>query len=463
MKETRESPPGVFARKKTIRVLHRGPREALSYLKFKLFMVDGPLAGREYVIEHEKIRVGSAPDNDLVIDHDTVSRYHFEIQATATGHRIRDLNSTNGIELDGCRVMDAYLHSGAQLSIGELSMMFKPLQERVEIPLSAQTYFGQVLGHSAGMRAMFHLAERVAPHDTTLLLTGETGTGKGLLAESIHEQSPRCEHPLVVVDCATIPNHLMESELFGHVKGSFTGATNSRRGAFMAAQGGTVFLDEIGELPAALQVKLLRVLESRQIKPVGGTAPLEVDVRIIAATNRNLKHEIESRRFRQDLYFRLNGFELSIPPLRERHDDIPRLARAFLKELAPDNQRQFTAEAMHLLQRHDWPGNVRELRNVIERVVHLVDETTIESTSLLSISLSQGSNGNGKGHAKNGTHNLPIHEAKEQFEKDYLINLLHRHGNNVSAAARAAQVHRQSLHRLLRKHQVRSATPPVNN
>ncbi|MBN2498571.1 MAG: sigma 54-dependent Fis family transcriptional regulator [Deltaproteobacteria bacterium] len=442
-----------FSQKKTV-VISRDGAEALSYHKFKLVVVEGPEEGREYLVDRDAVAVGSSPGNDLVIRDETVSRQHFEILVTEEGHIIRDLGSTNGTDVEGCRIREAFLHPGARIGAGEVVLVFQPLRERVEIPLSAHNAFGRMMGRSTKMRALFHLAERVAARDATVLVTGETGTGKGLLAEEIHAHSPRAEADLVVVDCSTIPAHLMESELFGHVKGAFTGAVADRPGAFVEADGGTIFFDEIGELPAPLQPKLLRVLEKRAVKAVGTTETVQVDVRILAATNRDLRAEVEAGRFREDLYFRLSVFELGVPPLRERREDIPFLAREFLMEFTRDPDRRFSEDAMRLLGRHDWPGNVRELHNVIERVAHLVDEPVIDRPSMLSTSLSDlglptsGSIGRG---------NLPFNKAKEMAEKEYLHDLLRRHRYNVSAAARTAQIHRQSLHRLLRKHDIKAS------
>jgi len=461
-KGTAESPSLGFAHRKTLRVATKGTYESVSYQKFKLVMEEGPEANNEFLMEKDRIKVGSAPDNDLVIEHDTVSRYHFVIEATEAGHRIRDLDSTNGVEMDGCWVMDALLHPRARLRLGDVVLLFQPLRERVEVPLSSNTAYGSMLGQSVRMRALFSMVERVAPHDTTLLISGETGTGKGLLAEEIHRTSLRCDKPFMVVDCTTIPHNLMESELFGHVQGAFTGALCTRPGAFQEAEGGTIFFDEIGELPPPMQTKLLRALESREIKPVGSPESTKVDVRILAATNRNLQVEIEAKHFREDLFFRLNVVELRIPPLRERHEDIPQLARAFLQDFTGGKERRFAEGAMRLLLRHDWPGNVRELRNVIERVSSLVDDPVIQKDSLLVTSASgiEGRfSGKSIGHPRG---NLPIQSAKELFEKEYLIDLLCRHDYNVTAAARTAGVHRQSLHRLLRKHDIQASAKPAN-
>jgi transcriptional regulator with GAF, ATPase, and Fis domain len=427
-----------------------------------LVVLEGLDEGQEFVVDKDRVRVGTGAHCDVVLKDDTVSRQHFEIVLTEKGHLIRDLDSTNGTDLEGFRVNEAYLQPGARIGAGELLMVFQPSTERVDIPLSNHEAFGAMLGRSHHMRAMFYMAERVAQRDTTVLLTGETGTGKGMLAEEIHRHSARQDKPFVVVDCSTIPNQLMESELFGHIKGAFTGAIQTRQGAFAEADGGTIFFDEIGELPAQLQPKLLRVLETRQIKPVGGNDTMQVDVRIVAATNRELLEEVQGGRFREDLYFRLSVFEIAIPALRDRKDDIGYLARAFLQDIPAGKNRRFSDEAIQLLGRHDWPGNVRELHNVIERVAQLVDSEIIDQVNLLSSSLAGANLVRGKG-GTSGRGNLPIHEAKELAEQEYLHDLLRRHHQNVTAAARTAGIHRQSLHRLLRKHGIQAGASPDRN
>jgi transcriptional regulator with GAF, ATPase, and Fis domain len=443
-----------FSGKRTLLTHREEKADTLAYYKCKLVVVEGPEENREFVMDQDVVRVGSSRDNDLVLNDETVSRNHFEIRVAEEGYLIRDLSSTNGTDVEGCRIREAYLHPGARIGAGEVVLVFQPLRELVEVPLSPDNSFGRMLGKSIKMRALFHLADRVASRDTTLLVSGETGTGKGLLAEEIHLHSPRSEHPFVVVDCSTIPAHLMEDELFGHVKGAFTGAVSARSGAFEEADKGTIFFDEIGELPGPLQPKLLRVLERREVKRVGQTETFQVDVRIIAATNRELKAEVEAGNFREDLYFRLGVFELKIPPLRDHKEDIPFLAREFVKKISGEQDRRLGENAIRFLSSHDWPGNVRELSNVIERVVHLVDDAIIDAPSIMSTSIT------GVGPAPDskkwgGRGNLPFNRAREISEKEYLVDLLRRHDFNVSAASRTAEIHRQSLHRLLRKHGIK--------
>ncbi len=445
-----------FAGKRTLLVARENESPRIEFYKYKLVVVEGGEVGKEFVVDRELVRIGSAPDNDVALQHETVSRHHFEIFVAEDGHHVRDLKSTNGTDVEGCRIVEAYLHPGARIGVGDMVLVFQPLQEKVEVPLSPYNSFGQMLGKSARMRAVFHLAERVGAKDTTVLISGETGTGKGLLAEEVHLHSPRAGKPFVVVDCSTIPENLMESELFGHVKGAFTGAVSSRAGAFEEANGGTIFFDEIGELPLPLQPKLLRVLEKREVKRVGQTDTFSVDVRIIAATNRALRAEVEAGRFREDLFFRLSVFELKIPPLRERKDDIPFLAREFLRQISGDTERRLGADAIRFLSSHDWPGNVRELRNVIERVVHLVDEKVIDAAALMSTSLT-GVGPPPDSGSFGGRGKYSFSKAREMAEREYLIDLLRRHNFNVSAASKTAEIHRQSLHRLLKRHGINTS------
>jgi DNA-binding NtrC family response regulator len=401
------------------------------------------------------VRVGSKEGNQLRIINETVSRYHFEIEPTPLGFLLRDLGSTNGTFVDGYRVRELYLPRRAQLKAGEVALSFEALGEEVLIELSSDDRFGDALGRSPAMRELFSTLEKVARKDLTILLEGESGTRKERLAEAIHLRSARAQKRFVVFDCASVPATLMESELCGHERGAFTGAHGRRIGRFEEASGGTLFLDEIGELPLELQPKLLRALERREIRRVGGSGVIPVDVRVLAATNRDLGREVNRGAFREDLYYRLAVVRVRVPPLRERRDDIAVLVEHFVKE-ALDGDEAKTREVMagisepnwQGLLAHPWPGNVRELRNFIERTLAVsggVDADLPSPSPTPSAEISS---------ALDLT--VPFIEAREsllaKFEKGYLEAMLARHGGNISRAARAAGLDRMHFKRLLARH-----------
>jgi two-component system response regulator GlrR len=447
------------------------PRE-LTFQRFRLQVEGGPNRGVERVSDGAELVVGSAPGTHLTLTDPSVSRHHFVITVTPRGFLLRDLGSTNGTTLAGFRVEAAYLKSGVSVGAGRSTLRFECLNEEVREPLSDEDRYGRVLGHSSAMRRIFGVLPKIAASDSTVLLEGETGTGKGLLAEAIHNQSPRAAGPFVVIDCSSIPPTLIEAELFGHAKGSFTGAHASRPGAFEAAHGGTIFLDEIGELPLDMQPKLLRALEERVIKRVGTVDPIKLDVRVVAATNRDLRQEVNRGAFRSDLYYRLNVVRLRLPSLRERREDIPLLAAHFYEQLVPGSSEGPPADLVEALLRQDWPGNVRELRAAIERSVLMGDPDLwreIAPGSMSSIQLPTSAPGaSSPGTAPPPTPaksevdevsldpELSFRVAKEravaQWERGYLRALLRAHGGNLSAAARAARMDRNHLRELLRRH-----------
>ena len=452
--------------------------------KCRLQVLSGPDAGEPKDYETSVLRIGARRGCDLELSDTKVSGLHCEIRLDERGYRLRDMESTNGTWVGGYRVQDLYINPGTVIHVGASRIRFEPLGDGVELQLSAQDRFGGLVGRSVKMREMFARLERIAVTDATVLVTGDTGTGKELVAEALHESSPRAAGPFVVLDCGAIPPNLVESELFGHERGAFTGASSTYVGAFERADKGTVFLDEIGELPLDLQPKLLRVLERKEVRRIGGSKTINVDIRVVAATNRDLGVEVNKGRFREDLYYRLAVARVHVPPLRERRDDIPLLVEHFLATLPNGDKTKLRPETLELMKKHEWPGNVRELRNVIERAVLLSEAPgsehalrrsympgtrtpgaqTAGATTLPAVNAPSGG---GPPPPQPGPieppaplqvqidTSIPFKLAKqdlvEEFERRYIRALLEEHGGNISAAARAAGIDRMSIHKILHR------------
>jgi transcriptional regulator with GAF, ATPase, and Fis domain len=425
------------------------PRNA-TIRRFRLSVAAGPDAGQSHTSSAPRIVVGTHPSADFVLRDRTVSRFHIEIVLGEDQVRLRDLGSRNGTIVNDVRVYDAELAKDSTLLIGGTELRFEASPGHAQIPLSERTEFGSMVGRSAPMRAAFAVLEAAAGSTATVLLEGETGTGKEVAAQSIHEESGRRDGPFVVVDCGAIPEALVESELFGHERGAFTGAVATRQGAFAEASGGTLFLDEIGELPLAVQPKLLRALEQKQVKPVGSNQYRPVDVRVIAATNRDLRAEVNARRFRADLYYRLAVLRLVLPPLRDCPEDLPTLVDHIIGQLGAQARGQAEllrgADFLDELARHLWPGNVRELRNYVERRLALPSDAPPPPSD--------------RRDAKDLFDSTkPLRTARLEWanmlERRYLIEVLRRHNDNVSAAARAAGLGRVQFYRLLWRYGLR--------
>jgi len=459
--------------------------------KGKLVVVAGADQGKELEIAKPRVTGGRSIISDLVLADKAVSGTHFEIAARDDGYRLRDLNSRNGVYVGDLRIREVFLRPGTVFKMGHTSIQFQPLQDVVEIELSKRDRFDAIIGGSAAMRQIFAQLEKVAPSDLTVLITGETGTGKEMVARAVHNTSTRKNKPFVVLDCGSIPRELIESTLFGHEKGSFTGAVGQHIGCFEQAQGGTIFLDEIGELDITLQPKLLRVLEQREIKRVGGDRTVKVDVRVLAATNRDLREEVNKGHFREDLYFRLSVVHVELPPMRERREDIPGLANHFLRDIAGRRSMQMTfgPDAITAMIGHAWPGNVREMRNVVERAAALSDGPTITRADLVfgrelgaSVSASHdlakaGIAGAQRAIAAEAGVELPpgsgpaifdaallkpglgFKQAKQTvvdaFEAAYLEALLTRNEGNITRSANEAGLTRYHLRELLKRHGVK--------
>ena len=406
-----------------------------------LTILGGERDGERHAFASERTVVGADPRADVVVDDAAMSRFHCEVRVTDGGIVVRDLGSRNGTLVDGVPIIEAPLRDGAQLTLGRTRLRFDLGARHVAIALSPRDRFGRLRGGSVPMRAAYAQLEAAVAGTSTVLLLGESGTGKDLAAESLHLESPRRDGPFVVVDCGAVPPNLLEAELFGYEAGAFTGATTARPGALEAAAGGTLFLDEIGELALDLQPKLLRALDRRETQRIGGTHRRTVDVRIVAATNRDLRAEVNAHRFRADLYYRLAVLVVRMPPLRERTADIPVLVGAILESLgdtsSPLARSLRSGELLPELLRHQWPGNVRELRNYVEaclaRQEHTPTSATVDEPAI--------------------DINQPLRAVRDRWvrhvERRYLEQLLAAHAGNVSAAARAAGLDRVHLHRLL--------------
>lgn len=348
-----------------------------------------------------------------------------------------------------------------RILIGRAAQQVQLLRDNEQLrdELKQHRSFERVVGTSAAIRKVFDLVSRVASTDASIFLSGESGTGKELIARAIHSRSRRAERPFVAINCAALPDHLLESELFGHERGSFTGAEAQRRGLLETAAGGTFFLDEITEMSVDLQAKLLRVVQERRIRRVGGDAEIPVDVRWVSATNRDPDAAVRDGALRQDLLFRLNVIPVRLPPLRERREDIPALADHFLRRYAAEYERgrlRLSPEGLQILCEHDWPGNVRELQNATERLVSLCTPDQEIGPEDVPEELRGGSGVRRKSGALAIRFDGPFHEAKAdaiaQFEQEYLRVLLDRHDGNISQAARSAGMDRKTIHRMLTRH-----------
>ena len=407
-----------------------------------LTFVAGERPGHRHAFASERLVIGAEASAELVLADPALSKFHCELRLVDGVTIVRDLGSRNGTFVDGVRVFEAPLRDGATLTVGRTQLRFEVGTRDVEVDVSARTQFGRLRGSSLAMRQTFALLEAAAAGTSTVLLQGESGTGKELAADAIHVESARRDGPFIVVDCGAIPAHLLEAELFGYEAGAFTGATGMRIGAFEAAAGGTVLLDEIGELALDLQPKLLRVLDRKEIQRLGSARRIPVDVRVVAATNRDLKAEVNARRFRSDLYFRLAVLVVTMPPLRARTSDIPALVASILDGLGDRDSPMARAlaggELVAELMRHAWPGNVRELKNYVEVCLVRQEASLAPAPS----------------HEPAIDVTQPLRVVRDRWvrhvERRYLEELLAAHGGNVSAAARAAGVDRVHLHRLLR-------------
>jgi len=425
---------------------------------FQILVMEGPDEGMGFTVdgsEPGRMLAGTSTACEIRLTDSAISRRHAAFDVQPGGLRVTDLGSKNGTLVNGVRVYDALLAGGEQVRIGGTTCRVERLPGGHERCLVERQSFGRVIGGSERMRRIYPLCDRLSRTDVSVLIEGETGTGKEVLAESIHEMGDRSDGPFVVFDCTTVPANLVESALFGHEKGAFTGAVSAHAGVFEQAHGGTLLIDEIGDLDVNIQPKLLRAVERKMVQRVGGSRTRKVDVRLIAATRRNLDHEVQAGRFRDDLFFRLNVARVELPPLRDRIDDLPLLATHFWKVLGGRSEGP-PAELVARLSDYTWPGNVRELQNVIARTIALGDFVNLESSAVDDV---KPASSRGVTHdymdrvVDSGLQLIPARErVVHEFERRYVKKLLDRHGGNVTKAAAASGIARRYFHRLKARH-----------
>ncbi|HEY5948863.1 MAG TPA: sigma 54-interacting transcriptional regulator [Kofleriaceae bacterium] len=405
--------------------------------------------GARVALGARPITVGAHGSCDLILNDPQVSRRHAEIAIVPEGIRIKDLGSTNGTWWQGSKVGEVVVPAGATVQFGGTPVRISAA-DAPSLPPSDRDHFGAMAGKSVAMRELFAVLEMASPSDATVLIEGESGTGKELAARAIHEASARKAGPFVVVDCSAITEALLDSHLFGHVKGAFTGADRERKGAFVEASGGTLFLDELGELPLAAQAKLLRALEAQTVQPVGADRPVKVDTRVVAATHRDLSRMVAAKEFRFDLFYRLAVVHVALPPLRDRLEDLPHLIQTFYQRRGAD-PGPIDGDNLERLRRYAWPGNVRELRNALERAWALSPSAAFRDLRLwLDTSAAPPQS------SELVDTSLGFKEAKErwndQFERRYVSLVFAAAQNNVTRAAEHAGLSRRHFRELLYKH-----------
>jgi len=437
--------------------VHRQLRQVL------LRVTDGPDRGAQISLARSRITIGRSAVNDLVLTDVAVSGTHAEIILSERGVEVHDLNSTNGTMIGSLRVISAWLEPGMRFFVGKTEIELLGADE-VPVPLSGRDSFGALYGQSSAMREVFATLERIAATEMSVLIGGETGTGKELVARALHDESHRQAWPFVVLDCGALTRELAEAAILGHRKGAFTGAVADRAGAFEEANGGTVFLDEIGELPLDLQPKLLRVLDRREVQRIGDSHVRPINVRVVAATHRDLRMMVGEGRFREDLYFRLSVMSVDMPPLRDRGEDVVHLAERFLEDFMRMHPQavvrpQLGPAAKEALLSQAFPGNVRQLKNVIQRAAHLCRHGVIEPRDL-HLGGRDGprasvTHAGGVYSIDSNLYDMPFKDGKQRlvdtFEREYFRRLLDRADGNLSRAAGEAGITRYYLRELLKR------------
>lgn len=408
--------------------------------------------GESWELGERPLRLGTGKDADIVLEDPYISSTHAELRVEEGRCLVRDLESRNGVFIGGQKVTEAEVPPGSTVVLGQTGVVISSTREQAtnEGSLSFKATGSQLIGSSGKMQEVGRMIQRMAPHDAPVLIMGETGTGKEVVARQLATLGARALHPFIPINCGGLARNLMESELFGHEKGAFTGAVNQKRGAFEEADGGTLFLDEVGELPLDMQPQLLRALENKEIRRVGSTRNFKVNVRLIAATNRALEKEVMEGRFREDLFHRLHVLTLTLPPLRERGSDVDELITHFLKALVPGGEEvEVVGEALQKLRAYRWPGNIRELRNVLQRAVLLrrfPDRIEAEDIQFMPSTLSTRA----ESLSAMGTRTLA------ELERDAIIAEMARHNGNKREVAEALGVSRSTVHRKIEEYQIES-------
>jgi DNA-binding NtrC family response regulator len=419
---------------------------------YRLLVIEGPNHGMTLTLDGTQpssVLVGQGPACQLRLSDPMVSRRHIALDLVARRLHMVDLASTNGTRVNGVVAVDVFLCGGETIRIGETLIRVELEARATAVPLTTATRFGRVVGASAAMRRMYPLCERLAASEIPVVIEGQTGTGKELLAESLHEQGPRAAGPFIVFDCTAVPANLVESDLFGHERGAFTGAMNARRGVFEQADGGTLLIDEIGDLEPSLQPKLLRAIERSEVRRVGAERSIRVDVRVLCATRRDLDREVQAGRFRDDLFHRLAVGRVELPRLRDRHGDVTTLTRMFSEQFGAG--KQVPDQVIVRWEEYEWPGNVRELRNAVMRYLALDEDPTARAGVPPSVPELAGAPAQGALERIVGAA-LPYRTARqkvlEEFEQRYLEHVLAQNGGSVMRAAQASGIARRHLQRV---------------
>lgn len=441
-------------------------RPPLVYTHCRIRVTAGPDAGKQIETEKDLVRVGTSGDNDLVLEDPTVSRAHFELRRKKGDFTLVDPGSKNGTFVGSLQVKEATIRRATEITIGSSTLMFEPRSTEVKLEISGRRSCGDMVGDSVAMRELFFIIERVAPTELAVMVTGATGTGKELVARAVHQLSRRRDQPFVTLACGALPAALLESALFGHEAGAMAGADAPYPGAFERAQGGTLFLEELNELPLDLQPRLLRAIERGEIQRFRGQAPVRVDVRLVAASSVDIKALVADGKFRDDLYYRLAEIRIDLPPLEERPEDIPALAQAFFQryrdqiEATGSKASRLGSGALIALERYPFPGNVRELMNILRRGVAVATGPEILASDLPpEVTGARAPSRTERAPASQVLlldSSLRFKDAKAQvldaFERQYLLDLLQRHHMHISRASREAGIDRRHLYRLLDKY-----------